>query len=118
MIYKGYTIEPIAAFDIKFKWYFKYYRDEKINHATTIEEAKKAIDDLTFDGITCNDVQEWLEDNYVNYALNINCSKELKVKVGGANFVVIHGSNVVYDGPFLSDAVDAYNQITTPPDAG
>lgn len=119
MIYKGYTIEPATdPWALKFKWFFTYYRDEKINHATTIEEAKEAIDDLTFDGVTCEEIQKWLEGMYVTYAIDVNCDKKLKIKVGGVCFMTIHGSDVIYEGPFLSDAVDAYNQITTPPDAG
>lgn len=115
MTYKGYTIEPATdPWELKFKWFFKYYRDgdEKINHATTIEEAKKAIDDLVFDALTCENIQRWLEGMYVTYALDTELQKNLKIKVGQAFFMVVHRGDVIYDGPSMVDAVEAYNQIT------
>jgi hypothetical protein len=47
MIYKGFTIEEeTEPWAIKYKQFFKYYRDpEGTQWAETIEEAKEMIDD-------------------------------------------------------------------------
>jgi hypothetical protein len=48
MQYKGYTIEgETDPWAIKFGYLFRFYRDERIHPAKSIEEAKEEIDGLT-----------------------------------------------------------------------
>jgi hypothetical protein len=48
MEYRGYKIEPETdPWAIKYGYFFKFYRDEKIHPAKSIEEAKEEIDELT-----------------------------------------------------------------------
>jgi hypothetical protein len=48
MEYRGYKIEPDTdPWAIKYGYFFKFYRDEKIHPAKSIKEAKQEIDELT-----------------------------------------------------------------------
>lgn len=47
MKYRGYTIEiETDPWAIKYGYFFKFYKDEIIHPATTLEEAKQEIDEL------------------------------------------------------------------------
>ena len=66
--------------------------------------------------INKEDLQGWLKEPiWIVYNLNVKLSKSLQVAVGQAGFRVIHGKEIVYDGPHMTNAIEAYNNIHTPP---
>ncbi len=48
MTYKGYTIEKETdPWAIKYGMFYRFFKDEKLHSAKSIEEAKQEIDELT-----------------------------------------------------------------------
>lgn len=66
--------------------------------------------------ITRNEVSDWIRGKiWIAYSLDRICSKKLQIAVGMPGFRVLHGKEIIYEGSNLSDAVDAYNNITSRP---
>lgn len=68
--------------------------------------------------ITVDDMLTWLDSEarrYVTYASCSSARKRLEVMVNRTGYRVTHGDDVVYLGMNPGAAVDAYNDIFSPP---
>lgn len=67
--------------------------------------------------ITEKEVDGWIKEPiWVAYALDTVIGKKLYISVGFPGFRVTHGKEIMYEGPNMTKAIEAYNKIKTRPD--
>ena len=55
------------------------------------------------------------EPVWIVYALDLKTLKKIHLCVGHRGFRVVHGKEIVYEGPHLANAIEKYNAITSLP---
>ncbi len=62
--------------------------------------------------VTTKDINEWAEENYIDYAAETVNDKRLRLKVSmKGKFKVTHGDKTLYNGRILWSAVRAFNLL-------
>lgn len=66
--------------------------------------------------VTRAEVDGWInEPIWVVYSLDTRLVKKLYISVGFQGFRVTHGKEIVYEGPNMDKAIEAYNKINSLP---
>lgn len=64
-----------------------------------------------------DDVEAWIKEPiWVTYAWEGKYCRRMQISVGVPGFRVTHGNEILYDGPNMADAIEAYNNISKKPD--
>lgn len=61
-------------------------------------------------------VERWIKEPiWVTYAWDGRYGRGMQISVGFPGFRVTHGREIIYDGPNMAKAIEAYNAIPSTP---
>lgn len=63
-----------------------------------------------------DNVEGWIKEPiWVTYSWDGRYGRRMQISVGFPGFRVTHGKEIIYDGPNMANAIEAYNSISKPP---